>query len=108
VALGSPHQDLRAAAKKTADKVQKYHRALESLGFGDQALLPFVVEATGRLSEQALTWISTIASGQHHKDFNFFVDRLNTTLARYHAELDRAYHVEALCLPTVRRGPSHG
>jgi len=99
VALGSAQVSLMAASKKEVDKLSKYRPALTALGYGEQALLPFVVEASGHLGLAASRWLAGFLSGEHAAAAAFFVDRVQTVLAKYHAWLAESCGVVQVQIP---------
>jgi len=95
---GSASIDLVATRKKEHDKWSKYAPALAAMGCQSSALVPFVIEATGRLGPRASAWLSSLGPDQDsHVDF--FLRRLDSVLAHHNAELVHSCDLQRVALP---------
>ena len=98
VAIGSATVDLAAASKKQHDKTSKYAAVIAAMHMQSSALVPFVVEATGRLGPSASAFLDLLKS-QKPSIVDFFLRRLHIVLAHYNALLAHRCAMQRHALP---------
>jgi hypothetical protein len=90
IAAGSDTSGSRAADAKARAKRLKYQRELTAMGLQPNALVPFVVEATGRLgtdAEDFITKLATLGGARDTVDITstvkFLKDRIRSCVLRH-------------------------
>jgi hypothetical protein len=91
---------LVAARHMESKKRDKYRPALQALGWNDSALVPFVIEATGRMGAAATAFLAKIKEDLAHRPHvadaptrasNFFLQRISTLLGKFNAKMELSY-----------------
>lgn len=98
-AKGAANTDGAAAAKKELEKRAKYAPVLRTAGLNESALIPFVLETTGRFGEAALAWLDKVRTlpGQRTtvdagSQLSFLRTRIRTSLLKQNHAMASKMH----------------
>ena len=83
---GSPH-DATTASKHRAAEKKAIYTGIQNVG----TIVPFVIDATGRFSKDATTFIDTISSSSDHSmQRSYFFSNVSSCIAMYNSRLMKA------------------